>query len=65
MTVHDFTDEEIRVALRCHADERNRCDICPYRERGGCSLGMSSDALALINRQKKQIKELEERLNNK
>lgn len=51
-------DEEVRVALRCHADERNRCDICPYRERGGCSLGMSRDALALINRQKASLQEV-------
>ena len=58
MTDHKITDDEVIKALECHADESYRCEICPYRECGGCSLGMSRDALALINRQKASLQEV-------
>ena len=53
-----MTDNEIIKALECHRDERNSCSDCPYRHIG-CSLKLTSDALALINRQKAKIETLE------
>lgn len=73
MSAHKFTDEEIIKALECFAidkdfDER-QCIGCAFETKGLCcenaSEGIANAALDLIKRQKKQIKELEERLNNK
>lgn len=41
-------EKQIKEALACHADERNSCDICPYKGKG-CSLRLSHDALVHIN----------------
>lgn len=73
MIDHEFTGDDVIKALECFAidkdfDER-QCIGCAFETKGLCcenaSEGIAKVALDLINRQKKQIKELEERLNNK
>lgn len=57
MTDHKFTDEEsILLLLKWSDDIYANVKLMPEEAK---------ILLALINRQKKQIKELEERLNNK
>lgn len=51
--------EKIKVALKCHSDPKNKCEICPYNKKC-CSMALSNDALALINSQEQRIKELTE-----
>ncbi len=56
-----MTDNEIIKALECHSRESNSCgNNCPYLicEEVMCTKKLSKDALDLINRQKKNIKEL-------
>lgn len=68
MTDHKFTDAEIVKALEVCVNN-DSCKECPINPNHGnygyCTNLALTHALALINRQKKQIKELEERLNNK
>ena len=57
----ELNAENIRVALRCHADEKNKCAICPYNKES-CSIELAKDAIALINSQEQKIFALENRL---
>ena len=62
MTDHKFTDDEIIKALElCSKLDLSfeECDKCPYKGECGTKDGnMPADALALINRQKREIERL-------
>ena len=57
--MENLNAEYIKVALKCHSDPKNKCEICPYNKKC-CSMALSNDALALINSQEQRIKELSE-----
>ncbi|MBQ7347780.1 MAG: hypothetical protein IJW55_07470 [Clostridia bacterium] len=61
MTNHKFTDEEVIKALQICSTEENHCGQCPSADNGlaTCIQIMCENALALINRQKAEIEELE------
>lgn len=60
MTDHKFTDDDVIKALELHSNKDVAClDKCPYAERHFCGSLMARDALALINRQKKEIENLQ------
>ena len=57
----ELNAEYIKVALKCHSDPKNKCEICPYNKKC-CSMALSNDALDLITSQEQKIFELENRL---
>lgn len=60
-----MTDAEIIRALECCGGSEG-CDLCPLKGKFlGCVAILLEHALALVNRQKERIKELEERCNRK
>jgi hypothetical protein len=64
MTDQKIADDDVIKALECCRGQG--CKECPFNcNCATCIMTLQDSAFALINRQKKQIKELEERLNNK
>ena len=60
-----MTDNDIIKALKCCSNSCDngfaKCDECPrFEEASGCTLKTMKDALDLINRQKVEIKRLQE-----
>lgn len=54
--INGFTEDEINLALSCHASKERNCEKCPYRKIKNCITQVQIDGALMIKKiQRKQL----------